>query len=349
LSSPAVLSLDELCLPVPGPVPSGDPLADGVRLQLDDLRKEADDFDSSTAGRVADWPKVIRIATENLQTKSKDLLLAVRLVEGVTKKHGWAGLRDGLQLLGRLSAECWDYLHPMPGPGEDAEIRVGPFNWLNDSMRGAKFPQVIGNLPVAKAGGKPFAYVDWIVASRKEELEGVIGKVDAAALKATFEEIGAARAALEELSRTLDEKLGADIAPNFLSPENTSSMGTAIDQCLEMVHEVAKRRGVQLEPGAAGESDGDTEGAEEASAGSLGGSSSVGSNRDELYRQLGQIAATLKRIEPHSPVPFMIERCVKLGTMPFPSLMRAIIRESGTLDELDRIMGLEQSQAPSDD
>jgi hypothetical protein len=48
-------------------------------------------------------------------------------------------------------------------------------------------------------------------------------------------------------------------------------------------------------------------------------------------------------------VPFMIERCVKLGTMPFPSLMRAIIRESGTLDELDRIMGLEQSQAPSDD
>ena len=37
----------------------------------------------------------------------------------------------------------------------------------------------------------------------------------------------------------------------------------------------------------------------------------------------------------------MLERCVHLGSLPFPSLMRAIIRESGTLDELDRIMGIE--------
>ncbi len=348
MSSPAALNLDELCSPIPGPTPSGDSLADGVRLQLDELRKEPDDFDSSTAGRVADWPKVIRLATENLQTKSKDLLLAVRLVEGVTKKYGWAGLRDGLRLLGRLSGECWEYLHPIPGPGEDAEVRVGPFNWLNDAMRGAKFPQVIANLPVAKAGGKPFAYVDWIVASRKEELEALMGKVDAPALKTTFEDIVAARTALEELSRILDEKLGADIAPNFLSPENTSSMGTAIDQCLEMIHGVAKRRGVELEPKAAGEDGAASDGEVTASEGRPGGPPLMGTTRDELYRQLEQIAATLKRIEPHSPVPFMIERCVKLGTMPFPSLMRAIIRESGTLDELDRIMGLEQSQSTDD-
>jgi len=344
-----VLNLDELCQPIPGPNPSGEPLADGVRLQLDELRKEPDDFDSSTAGRVADWPKVIRLATENLQTKSKDLLLGVRLVEGVTKKHGWAGLRDGLQLLARLSGECWDYLHPIPGPGEDAEIRVGPFNWLNDAMRGAKFPQVITALPVAKAGGKPFASVDWIVASRKEELEGLMTKVDGPALKTAFEDMTAARLALEDLSRVLDEKLGADIAPNFLSPENTSSMGTAIDQSLHMIREVAKRRGVELEPGAASESAAESAVSEVASDDRSGGSPSVGGTRDDLYRQLEQIAATLKRIEPHSPVPFMIERCVKLGGMPFPSLMRAIIRESVTLDELDRIMGVEATATPGDE
>ena len=341
MSSPAVLNLEELCRPISEASPSGEPLADAVRLQLDDLRKEADDFDASTAGRIADWPKVIRLATENLQGKSKDLLLAVRLVEAVTKKHGWPGLRDGLRLLCFLSRDCWDYLHPIPGPGEDAEIRVGPFNWLNDAMRGAKFPQAITSIPIAKAGGKAFGYVDWIVPSRKDELEALMGKVEVPALQAAYEDMKEARVALEDLTLILDEKLGNDVAPNFLSPENTASMGTAIDQCLQMAHEVAKRRGVDLEPKEPGESGGDA-GGDSNSPSASGGSSSVGGTRDELYRQLELIAATLKRIEPHSPVPFMIERCVKLGSMPFPSLMRAIIRESGTLDELDRIMGVEQ-------
>ena len=343
MSSPAVLNLDELCLSIPGSIPSGEPLADGVRLQLDELRKEPDDFDSSTAGRIADWPKVIRLASENLQTKSKDLLLGVRLVEGVTKKHGWAGLRDGLQLLDRLSAECWDFLHPIPGPGEDAEIRVGPFNWLNDAMRGAKFPQVITAIPVAKAGGKSFAFVDWLAADRKAELEGLIGKVDAPALKTTFEDMTAARTALESLSRTLDEKLGIDIAPNFLSPESTASLGAAIDKCLQMVREVAKKRGVELEATAVAATDADPAATGSSPEGRTGGPSPIGNSREELYRQLEQIATTLKRIEPHSPVPFMIERCVRLGLLPFPKLMRAIIRESGTLDELDRIMDVGKS------
>jgi hypothetical protein len=34
---------------------------------------------------------------------------------------------------------------------------------------------------------------------------------------------------------------------------------------------------------------------------------------------------------------------VKLGALPFPDLMRAIIRENGVLDELDRLLGVERS------
>ena len=341
--SPAVLKLDELILPIPGPAPSGEPLADGVRLQLDELRKEPDDFDPSTAGRIADWPKIIRLASENLQVKSKDLLLAVRLVEAITKKNGLAGLRDGLQLLGRLSADCWEYLHPIPGPGEDAEIRVGPFNWLNDAMRGAKFPQVITALPLVKAGTKAFAYVDSIVAARKKELEESVPKIDMAALQTTYEDLQEAKRALEELSKTLDERLGSDVAPNFLSPENTASMGTALDQCIHMVWGLGKRRGVDFgaAPAVAAEAEaGDAADATGAAAAPV----SVANTREELYKQLGLIATTLKRIEPHSPIPFMLDRCVRLGMLPFPVLMRAIMRETAPLDELDRIMGIEKEK-----
>ena len=345
MSSPAVLNPDELVLPISDASPSGEPLADAVRLQLDELRKEADDFDASSAGRQADWPKIIRLATETLAGKSKDLLVAVRLVEATTKKHGVAGLRDGLILLGRLVTDCWDYLHPIPGPDEDAEVRVGPFNWLNDSMRGAKFPQAIRSIPLLKTGSKTFAYVDWITPERKGDLEDAIGKIDIPALRNAFADATAAWSALEALSRSLDDKLGNDIAPNFLSPENTSSIGTAIEQCLQLIREVAHRRGVELEPSANPAAEPDAGDAGTAPTGSSG-PTSHGNSREELYRQIEVIATTLKRIEPHSPIPFMLERCVRLGGLPFPSLMRAIIREAGTLDELDRIMGLE---APATD
>ena len=340
MSSPAVLNIDELVLPISDASPSGEPLADAVRLQLDELRKEADDFDASRAGRQADWPKIIRLATDTLAGKSKDLLLAVRLVEAVTKKHGSAGLRDSLQLLGRLVTDCWDYLHPIPGPGEDAEVRVGPFNWLNDSMRGAKFPQAIRSIPLLKAGSKTFAYVDWITPERKGDLEEVIGKIDIPSLRNAFADATAAWSALETLSRALDDKLGNDIAPNFLSPENTSSIGTAIEQCLQLIREVAHRRGVELEPSSNGAAEPEAGEAVPSPSGPSG-PTGQGNSREELYRQIEVIATTLKRIEPHSPIPFMLERCVRLGGLPFPSLMRAIIRESGTLDELDRIMGIE--------
>ncbi len=341
MSSPAVLNLDELVLPISDASPSGEPLADAIRLQLDELRKEADDFDASSAGRQADWPKIIRLATETLAGKSKDLLVAVRLVEAATKKHGVAGLRDGLILLGRLVTDCWDYLHPIPGPGEDAEVRVGPFNWLNDSMRGAKFPQAIRSIPLLKTGSKTFAYVDWITPERKGDLEEAIGKIDIPSLRNAFADATTAWSALEALSRSLDDKLGNDIAPNFLSPENTSSIGTAIEHCLQLIREVAHRRGVELEPSAIGSAEPEAGDANPATAGPTAASTAYGNSREELYRQIEVIATTLKRIEPHSPIPFMLERCVRLGGLPFPSLMRAIIREAGTLDELDRIMGLE--------
>ena len=205
-------------------------------------------------------------------------------------------------------------------------------------MRGAKFPQAIRSIPLLKAGSRTLAYVDWITPERKGDLEEVIGKIDTPALRTAFADVTAAWSALEVLSRALDERLGNDAAPNFLSPENTSSIGTAIEQCLQLIREIAHRRGVELEPSANGAAEPEAGDASLAPSSPTAASTAPGNSREELYRQIEVIATTLKRIEPHSPIPFMLERCVRLGGLPVPSLMRAIIRETGTLDELDRIM-----------
>jgi len=343
VSSPAILDIDSLVKPIPGANPAGHPLPDGKRLELDDLRKEPDPLDPATANRNPDWNKIIRTTSEMLVNSSKDLLAAARLLEAATKKSGVPGLRDGLKFLHRLVTDCWEHLHPMPEEGEGFDVREGPMKWLNDVGRGARFPQAVAGLILLRTGTGDFSYFDWLEPTRKAEFEEAIPRADPAAVKQMHEDLIEAREALTNLATTLDEKMGAEVAPDFLTAENDLNLGTAINRCIGMVEEIAHRRGVRLkeEDEAAAESS-EVAPATGSSVAVAAGPAGIANTRDGLYRQLSQIAIALRNIEPHSPVPFLLERCVRLGAMPFPELMRAIIRENGTLDELDRLLGMEK-------
>jgi type VI secretion system protein ImpA len=343
VSSPAVLDVDSLILPVPGPNPAGVSLPDAARLELDEARKEADPLDPSTAGRNPDWAKLVRVTSDILTKTSKDLVAAARLVEAATRRDGFAGLRDGLRLLHRLSTDCWDRIHPAPADGEGFDIREGPMKWLNDVSRGAKFPQTVTDQPLVRAGNQSFSYLDWLRPERKAEFEEAIPKTDAVSVRRTYEELVEAREALCALAAVLDEKMGADVAPDFLTAENESNLGTAITRCLGLVEAVAKRGGILLTdapPAAESTSNGEPTTNGTVSSGPVG----IAGTREGLYRQMEQIGTALKRIEPHSPIPYLLERCVKLGSLPFPELMRAMINENAALDELDRLLGVKKSE-----
>jgi type VI secretion system protein ImpA len=343
VSSPTVLDIDSLVLPIPGPNPAGVPLPDAARLELDEARKEADPLDPSTAGRNPDWMKLVRTTSDILTKTSKDLVAAARLVEATTRRDGFAGLRDGLRLLHRLTTDCWDRLHPTPSDGEGFDVREGPLKWLNDVSRGAKFPQAVADQPLVRAGNQSFSYLDWLRPERKTEFEEAIPKVDPVSVRCAYEELVEARDALRALATVLDEKMGVDVAPDFLTAENESNLGTAINRCLGLVEEVAKRRGVSLtDTPAANEPASNSEPAANGTAPS--GPVGIAGTREGLYRQMEQIGTALKRIEPHSPIPYLLERCVKLGALPFPELMRAMIRENAALDELDRLLGVAKSE-----
>jgi type VI secretion system protein ImpA len=64
--------------------------------------------------------------------------------------------------------------------------------------------------------------------------------------------------------------------------------------------------------------------------------------RAEVYHQLSQAAKVLRELEPHSPIPYLIERAVALGNMSFPDLIKVLVRDAGTLSELSREMGIEE-------
>src|SRR5437764_812965 len=74
-----------------------------------------------------------------------------------------------MRLLRRLAQECWDRIYPVIQPvGQDGgpeaqaaalearaealEARAGAFNWLDDEIKGARFPYTLRTVPLTKDG-----------------------------------------------------------------------------------------------------------------------------------------------------------------------------------------------------
>lgn len=342
MSSDPTLDLDALTQPIPNAAtPGGVPLPAALRSELERLRKPAPaSADGATPGQRAapDFRAIRDDAVVALTETSKDIGILVRLIEANTRLHGAAGLRDGLALAARLVADCWDWLHPIPKEADDP-ARGNRFKWLNNAADGqAEFPQTVQALPLVACGSERFSYFDTLDPVRQAELDAAVGQCDDPALLVTRQDIADAEAALLALAKGLKTRLGAENAPD-LTGTDPLNLGTAIRNCRTFVESIVSRRGLtttkEEKPADDAPPTGDTATTPAPSAG--------GESRAALYGQLERIAGALKRIEPHSPVPFLLERCVKLGKLPFPELMQAILRDSGALSELDRLIGRESS------
>lgn len=124
---------EDILTPIPGDNPSGANLYyDKVYDQIKDLRKEEDDLaqgDWAHERKTADWPKVIKLCSDALATKSKDLQLAAWLTEALLKREGFAGLKEGLDLIRALIEQFWDTLYPEAEEGE-LDFRAKPLEYI---------------------------------------------------------------------------------------------------------------------------------------------------------------------------------------------------------------------------
>ncbi|NJD11050.1 MAG: type VI secretion system protein TssA, partial [Gemmatimonadetes bacterium] len=143
-------SIVELLQPVSEAAPAGtylryDPLYDKIK----EARREDADLPQGeweVARKTADWPQVIRLSTEALTRKTKDLQIAAWLTEAWLRREGITGLRRGIALLHELVQKYWDTVYP-PIEDGDAELRAAPLEWI-----GLKLDVAVKQAPLSQAG-----------------------------------------------------------------------------------------------------------------------------------------------------------------------------------------------------
>ncbi|HEY6945450.1 MAG TPA: type VI secretion system protein TssA [Candidatus Acidoferrum sp.] len=331
--------------PIPGQNPSGqslrlDPLYDKIRearraeeeLKIsDDAAKR--DFWTPAVLKKADFVQVIKLATEALSKRTKDLQIAAWLTEALLGQDRIAGLTQGLGLLRGLIENFWDTLYPEADEG-DAGMRAAPLDWVGsrldiqvrrvpltkNKLDWFKF-QESRKVPYEKDATENEAKKEARQAALEEKRctpeefdEGVKITGDAFYRQLTDDLLAAIEAA-QALETLTDEKFPRDDAPNF------ANLKKALEDLQDAVREYWKPpeekppeppeeepqlEQVEVAPQVAS---GDTPPRKRATA------SEEPADAEEAVRRVTALTRFLRTANPSNPVPYLLLRGLRWGEL----------------------------------
>ena len=316
----------------PGDQPGGVDLRyDQIFADIKEARREEIDApqgDWKRARKVADWPLVVKLATEALASRSKDLQIAVWLTEAMLWREGLSGLRRGCELLCGLLVEHWDHLYPRIEEG-DVGLRAGPLEWL-----GLRLDVAVKSIPLTR---DKFSYLDY-QNSRALGFEADVGEdfekqqawkkaMDEGRLSAdTFEasvlatpkpfyktlvaDLKTARESVRTLEQASDQKF-PDEAPAY------TGLLKALDEVGHVAGQLLSKK-LELEPdpveialeGSSGTAD-----QTDAAAGASAPLTLEPVDRPDAANRVVAVARFLRRLDPTDPTPYLMLRALRWGEL----------------------------------
>jgi type VI secretion system protein ImpA len=329
------MNLEELLAPVSIDNPCGEDLAFSSELDAIAKARVADDPSIEQGAWVtelkeADWKFVASGCTKLLKARSKDLRLAVWLAEASAKTTGLRGFGDSLLVVAGLCERYWDTLYPQPDEGS-FEQRVGNLCWI-----AARAPQLAREVALTEGAGTAFSLIDFDSA-RAHAGDGEAADVDAARRRtsprfyqALLDDSAHCVAALAELERVTDEKLGAD-GPGFTAAR------AALQDVIHFVTPFAREAGVPAKEGAA-----QAAAAAPAPVAAAGGGLHGGlQSRAQALAQLRAVAEFFRRTEPHSPVAYLADKAANWGEQPLHVWLRSVVKDQAVFEQLEEMLGMQ--------
>jgi type VI secretion system protein ImpA len=332
--------VDDLLNPIDGPNPSGTDLRyDEIYSKIKEARREeavppAGMTESDR--KVADNPLVIKLSTEALTKKTKDLWLAAWLTEAWVKQNGFSGLRDGLTLCHGLVEKFWDTLYPAIEDG-DAELRAAPLEFLATRLE-------IPLKSVRLVQKEPYGYTD-VQESRKLGYEDDAKSDEAKQTRAAAIEQG--KVALEALDKCFEETPKAfyvksekelDGCLEILAPLKEScnakfgDMAPSLNKLESLLGEIRPVVHGFLQKKREKEPDPVEEGAPAATTEAISGETPVWTGaapagimipfgdkepaeRRGAITAVASAAAALRKLDPFSPAPYLMLRGLRWGEL----------------------------------
>lgn len=341
---------DDLLNPIAGPNPGGadlryDPLYDRIK----EARREDDDAPQGEwqhTRKVADWPQVIKLTSDAVATKSKDLQLAAWLAEAMLRREGFGGFRATVDAIRGLVDTFWDHLYPEAEDG-DLELRAAPLEWM-----GTRLDLPVRFVPLNRAGHNHIVYTEARAIGSEADAEGDSSKQEKRALaieagKPTIEEFEKSfadtpKAFYKQLAADLDGTLASLQALDELGREKFADAAPGyrrLREALEEIQRAARQllaRKLELEPDPV-----EAVAADATPAAHAGGAASPGAgasggmlaaepvDRADATARVISAARFLRRSEPHNPASYLMLRALRWGELraegasPDPRLLEA--------------------------
>jgi len=334
---------DDLLNPIPGDNPSGKNLRyDPIYDKIKEARREDDDSipvgEWATQLKKADWPQVIKLCSDALATKSKDLQIAAWLTEAMLKREGFTGLRDCLQMQRSMVETFWDTLYPEIEDG-DLELRAAPLDWV-----GGRLEKNLKLVPLTKNGLDFFKYKESRTVGYEADAEGNEQKSQARATaieegkltgeqfddgfnstpksfyKEKMELLESCTEAAEALGELCDSKF-SDAAPSF------GPLKDYLEEVRGAVRVLLQKK-LEQEPDEPAPEEAATEAAAEEAAESVGGGAAAARARipgaalaaepvdhDDAISRIASAARFLRQENAESPVPYLLLRALRWGEL----------------------------------
>lgn len=321
---------------------------DGVDARaIDDARVAADDA----------WKRILALAPRILAERSKYLEVAAYWIEALTRARAFAGLRDGLSAARALVEAFWDGLYPSPDAEDGIAARCSPLANLNGEGADGPLPTRISLLPLTEAIDERGGFSTWHYGQARElaklsnselreereragacsmeSFQSAIGATPDAMLSETLADIEDALAEWEALSRAIAER-----ASGYAPP--AAAVREALEAARDALRFAARDRLAAPEAVEAPTDSDDTSGSAEArpAGAARGGVGGPLQSREEALRALSQVAQYLRKTEPHSPISYAVEQCVRWGSMSLPELLREILSDESARSQLFQRVGI---------
>jgi type VI secretion system protein ImpA len=328
------MDLEALLAPIGGAEPCGDDLAFSSEVDAIVRARQADDPSLEQGAWVtelkeADWKFVARQCAQLIEKRSKDLQLAVWLAEASVKTAGLAGLADSLNLIALLCERYWDGLYPLPDE-DGVERRIGNLAWV-----AARIAPWLREVPLT-GGAKPVALRD-VDAARMQggdapaKLEAVRQGTPARVLDEQLRDAEACAAAIGQLERSVDARLGAD-GPSF------SAARAGLENVVLFLKPAGKAAPSPDARGASTPAMAPPASSMEATT----MSAAIGplQTRAQALAQLRAVAEFFRQTEPHSPVAYLADKAAHWGDQPLHVWLRAMVKDDASYAHIEEMLGV---------